>query len=84
MDELKLLTDEASKILLLVLNKGLTASNRVLEMSALQDQFHSAADSLHDYPITTLLIVVHFITVHFKIRTSEGMYKFVLKWQLIY
>ncbi len=72
MDELKSMTDEAGKTLLLMLNKAVTASHRVLEMSGLQDHFHSAADSLHDYPITTLLIVVHFITVLFKIRTSEG------------
>ena len=45
-------------------------------MSGFQDQFKSAADSLHDYPITTLLIVVHFITVLFKIRVSEGRHNF--------
>ena len=72
MDEIKSMADEASKTLLLVLNKVVIGSNRALEMSGLQDHFHSAADSLHDYPITTLLIVVHFITVLFKIKTSEG------------
>ena len=72
MDELKSMTDEAAKTLLLVLNKVVIGSNRALEMSGLQDHFHSAADSLYDYPITTLLIVVHFITVLFKIKTSEG------------
>ena len=72
MDEIKSIGDDIGKLMVQLLNKGVAGSSRVLEISGLQEQFHSAADSLHDYPITTLLIVVHFITVIFKIRTSEG------------
>ena len=80
MDELESITNQAGKTLLLVLNKAVAASSRGLELSGLEDQFHSAADSLHDYPISTLLMVVHFITILFKIRTSEGrLLYFVLK-----
>ena len=82
MDELKSITDEAGKTLLLVLNKGVSGSSRVLEMSGLEDQFHSAADSLHNYPISTLLIVVHFITILFKIRTSEGKLGYILQYSI--
>lgn len=72
MDELKSMAEEAGKILLFVLNKVASASDHVLQMSGLEHLFHSAAGSLHDYPVTTLLIVAHFITVLLKIRTTEG------------
>ena len=64
--------EDIGKTLQQVLQQAVSLSNRVLEFGGLDEHFHAVADTLYSYPVTTTLLAVHFSTLIFKIRTSEG------------
>lgn len=65
--------NQIANSLILAFQQAAGVSHHLLEITGLNGHFHSAADTLYAYPATTTTFrLVHFTTVVFKIRTSEG------------